>query len=174
MEVQKLPPLPRNPVMMVHQITGTYLVCDNYSDATRSRVQTWALDPFNDTNSHVWYLTPVDATKSADCGYHTVHIESSANRQRLTAGTGPNDPVNFQAPLSSIKKYQQWQLWPWEQISIDSYTIVSVAHNQYALAIQTHTQANDQLINLTRMWGSKNLSQAWKVFYADTGAGDGA
>lgn len=149
--------LPAGPAMMVHHVTGTYFVCDGYTDAVGVRVQTWALDPFYDQTSHKWYL--VHASDGA------VHIESAASRRRLTADKDPKGAVAFQD--SSDNSRDSWRFVPAEHWE-DSYVIESMAHQGYALAIETHLQGNDIYINLTRMWGGPNLSQLWKVFSVDT------
>lgn len=146
-------PLPTGSVMMVHHVTGTYFMCNDYHDNIGNYAQTWAQDPFADTTSHRWILS-----HNPD---GTVVIRSAARGRALSAGAQPSNTVTLQEVNDSL--HQNWRFEPVD-VSSDSYIIVSVVHPSYALGIPSRNQANDQLIGLTRMWGGPNLSQVWKVF----------
>lgn len=70
------------PYLFVHQVTGTYLMTDNYNDNVNETIQTWNLDPPQSTpglRGHKWHLS---ATSPG-----TYRIESFDNRRCLTAST---------------------------------------------------------------------------------------
>ncbi|MBG0831829.1 RICIN domain-containing protein [Planomonospora sp. ID67723] len=145
--------LPTGSVMMVHHVTGTYFMCNDFHDNVGNHVQTWAQDPFADATSHRWTLG-----RNPD---GTVVIRSAAHGRALTVGATPAEVVTLREGNDSLH-----QNWRFEHVdtSADSYVIASVVHPSYALSIASHLQANDQLLGLTRMWGGPNLSQVWKVF----------
>ena len=150
--------LPAGSVMMVHQVTGTYFCCDGYTDAVGALVQNWHLDPVNDANSHRWTLV--------QNGDGTVCIESHPNGHHLAAGAKPAENPSLQKGTEGL--HERWRFVP-EDLSSDSFVIVSVVHPHYALALADHAQINDKYIVLTRMWGGgPNLSQVWKVFPAES------
>ncbi|GGV78153.1 hypothetical protein GCM10010294_46870 [Streptomyces griseoloalbus] len=62
--------------------------------------------------------------------------------------------------------HQNWRFVR-QDVSSDSYVIISVVHPRFALALAEHHQLNDKLLGLTRMWGGGvHLSQVWRVFHA--------
>ncbi|MER6994336.1 RICIN domain-containing protein [Streptomyces sp. NPDC000410] len=149
--------LPIGPVGMSHHITGTYFMCNDWHDGVNNHVQTWAEFPFpKDKTSHKWYLvTNPDGT---------VRIESFANRRCLTVGSKPSDVVTFQEQTDSL--HQNWRFIH-QDVSSDSYAIVSVVHPRFALGLAEYHQLNDKLLGLTRLWGGGvHMSQVWRVFPA--------
>lgn len=149
--------LPTNPVMMVHQVTGTYLFPDSYTAVAGQLVQNWAEDPFNASypNSHKWNLEETaDGTR----------MKCLTSNLALAVHDTPQDKPSFQQDPGSLM--ESWKFVP-DELSPDSYAIVSRVHKDYALSLDGHLQANDRYVVLTRMWGGPNMSQLWKVVRAE-------
>ncbi|MGX1313650.1 hypothetical protein RKD24_003769 [Streptomyces calvus] len=149
--------LPIGAVGMSHHVTGTYFMCNDWHDGVNNHVQTWAEFPFRkNTTGHMWYLV--------ENGDGTARIESYTNRRCLTVGAKHSDIVTLQERTDSL--HQNWRLVR-QDVSSDSYVIVSVVHPRFALAIADHHQLNDKLLGLTRLWGGGvHLAQVWRVFPA--------
>ncbi|MEV0225128.1 hypothetical protein [Streptomyces sp. NPDC050704] len=151
------------PFMFVHEITGTYLLTDNYNDNIGQSIQTWNLDPVNTVKGqlgHLWYIEPVSSASD------TCLIKSFENGRTLAAGIHAKDHPRLQEPKGTDK--EQWiirKVHGSEQVAHDAdcYALIPKIYPDYALGLRHNVVSNDVYVLPTSMWGGPpSLSQYWK------------
>ncbi len=148
--------LESTPVMLSHQVTGTYLQVHGYHDNIGYAVQTWNQDP--PTYGHKWLLEPNND------GTH--RIKSFQHHHCLTADASTAALPTLASDEQGTNTLQNWHLVH-REIDSHTYGLVSEAHRRYALGPQGNVQTNERYVVLTRMYGGYPLlSQLWRIFPA--------
>lgn len=157
--------LPPNPVMLVHEVTGTYLEVDDYNDNIGAAVKVWNLDPPRDTpgqRGHIWTLT------GKPDGYYL--IKTIDNGRCLAAsGTSAGDYPRLRNCDGSY--FQDWGFRPAGGNNND-YVVAPRIYPNHALAIRNNDQVNDRFVVPTRVWGYPTLSEFWQVTQARASTSD--
>lgn len=137
------------PSMFIHEVTGTYLVTDGYSENINIPVQVYNSE--SPLGGHKW---SVYATDDNFC-----LIKSSQHGRCLTVGAHHTDYPRLQRPENTFP--QQWRFDP---ISVRPNTFAIIPRNypDHALGIQGNNDLNDTFVVLTRMWGKPNMFQWWR------------
>jgi len=162
-----------NEKMLIHQVTGTYLVTDNLHSYPGQAVQTWHVYPPNNQEGyqgHLWDLIVADSarelywirSKNVVDKKHWMHLQSSPNPLQEGDGALPNMQKFDDNQNRSNKDLQLWKLTKIENES-DTYAIHPHLYPECALGLQTNICATDRYVIAQYTWGRPTFHHYWRL-----------
>ncbi|MFY0570124.1 hypothetical protein ACN28E_40740 [Archangium lansingense] len=152
--------------MLIHQVTGTYFECDNYSPNVNDAVQVWHEDPPRTTpllRGHLWNLI-----KQADGTYRIRTDEKNPGLAReLYLEASPNTATKAGDDFPRMKDKADTDLQSWRLVPVsgdaETYAIVPARFPEYALGIYQNFCVTDKFVTATRTWGRPTFHHYWRL-----------
>ncbi|MEV0667764.1 hypothetical protein ACIBI3_18055 [Actinomadura luteofluorescens] len=174
--VQGEPPA-REPILLVHQVSGTFLQSENQSTATlNDEVQNENHWPLPSDKTVQWRLYEIRLR-----GGRSVYLmEHQVNEHVLTfrPGSGPGSVPGL-SPILTAREgrtgspLQHWRFVPVPGTGANYWGIVPDQYPGYALGLYNNHVADDQWVVPTPTWGGPpTLFHAWSAVPTTIPAGD--
>jgi len=153
--------------MLIHQVSGAYLVADNYVSVVNNRVQLWYLNPPVTTagsKGHLWV-----AIKQTDGTYLIQTSEKQSGGPAPLYLQAPTNPVADGCPkLQQRNKSSSLQSWVLVPVSSDpdTYAIQAKDFPDYALGTFNYTSyagGDGPYVTINRTWGKPTFHHYWRL-----------
>ncbi len=149
--------------MLIHQVTGIYLIVEGYNPLVTRAVHVWQQDPPIITagnKGHLWVLV-----KQTDGTYHIKSWEKDLTFKEQLYLQAPNKlgPADFpRLQRGSNNELQSWELVP---VSSDpnTYAIRPKSFPDYALGLVDSYCINHRFVVAHRTWGEPSFHHYWRL-----------
>ncbi|MFB8790825.1 MAG: hypothetical protein U7123_18720 [Potamolinea sp.] len=152
--------------MLIHQVTGTYLLTDNYVSRVGEAVQNWNEDPLKTTAGYQGYLWVL--VKQTDGTYLIRSWQKSSLNQELYLQASANTNKNMSDAYPRLQlrnttsEFQSWVLVPVSG-DPDTYAIQPKSFPDHALGLLSNHSTNNVYVVGNRTWGRPTFHHYWRL-----------
>ena len=152
--------------MLIHQVSGAYLIADNYVSVVNNLVHLWYQNPPVTTagnKGHLWVLI-----KQTDGTYLIQTSEKQVGGQAQLYLQAPTNPVADGYPRLQLRNnsssLQSWVLVPVSS-DPDTYAIQAKDFPEYALGTINYLSYNaaETFVTINRTWGKPTFHHYWRL-----------
>jgi hypothetical protein len=151
--------------MLIHQVTGIYMLTYYYDAVVNQFIHIWDLDPPRNTpgnQGHLWTLV-----KQTDGTYliSTWQKNSSLNEELYLQASANTDTTTDDRPRVQRRSDSELQSWVLIPVSgdPDTYAIQPKAFPDYALGLEKSDCKNFTPIVTSRTWGRPTFHHYWRL-----------
>jgi len=150
--------------MLIHQVTGIYMIAAGYQATVNYHTHIWRQDPLVNTTwnqGHLWTLI-----KQADGTYLIRTWQQNAGlKEELYLEASANTNRQDQYPRLQRRNKNESQSWVFIPVSgdPDTYAIQSKAFPDYALGLLENFCKDGAHIVTGRTWGKPTFHQYWRL-----------